>query len=71
VTLRELYEVLDDDPKAMRNHSKGAAPWIVMGLTLRGRLLTLPLDPTAEEGAWRPRTGYDSSSKEKRRYASE
>jgi uncharacterized DUF497 family protein len=70
VTIREIYEVLDDDPKPMRNHSVGA-PWILIGLTVAGRFLTLPLDSTGEEGVWRPRTGYDSSKKERRRYDSE
>jgi hypothetical protein len=71
VTVRELLEVVAGDSKAMRNHSPGGAPWILIGPTLRGRILTVPIDPTAEEGAWRPRTGYDSSRKEQRRYASE
>ena len=71
VSIREIYEVIDGDPKALRNHSPGGAPWIVIGLTVARRLLTLPVDPTAEEGVWRPRTAYDSSEKEQRRYEAE
>lgn len=71
VTMREALEVMEGDPKAFRNHSEGGAPWILIGSTIRGRLLTLPLDPTGEQGVWRPRTGYDSSIKEQRRYGAE
>jgi hypothetical protein len=70
VSVREAYEVLWECPRAFRNHSRGA-PWILVGPTFGGRMITLPLDPTDERGIWRPRTGYDSSAKEKRRYARE
>jgi hypothetical protein len=70
VTIREALEVVGGTPKAFRNHSRGA-PWILIGHTASGRLPTFPLDPGSEEGSWRPRTGYDSSKKESRRYTSE
>jgi hypothetical protein len=70
VKMREAFEVVDGEPKAFRNHSHGAL-WILVGPTKTGRYLTLPLDPTEVDGVWRPRTGYDSSAKELRRYDSE
>ena len=62
--------MLQGTPKALRNHSRGA-PWILIGPTVKGRLITIPLDETDETGLWRPRTAYDSSNKERRRYSKE
>lgn len=70
VTIREVFEVLEGSPKGFRNHSEGA-PWVLIGTTLSGRMITLPIDPSDEPGMWRPRTGYDSSNKELRRYEKE
>jgi hypothetical protein len=70
VTIREALEMIDGSPKGFRNHSEGA-PWILVGATRSGRMLTMPLDPTAEPAIWRPRTAYDSSNKELRRYEKE
>ncbi len=70
VTIREAYQVLERAPRALRNHSEGA-PWVIIGPTASDRMITLPIDPTDEPGIWRPRTGYDSSRKESRRYARE
>ncbi len=70
VTVREAYQVLWSKPRAFRNHSRGA-PWIIIGPTASGRMITLPIDPTDEPGIWKPRTAYDSSRKERRRYARE
>jgi hypothetical protein len=70
VTIREAFEVLEGNPKGFRNHSEGA-PWVLVGATLSGRMITLPIDPSDEPGMWRPRTGYDSSNKELRRYEKE
>lgn len=69
VTVREALEVLEGKPKGFRNHSQGA-PWVLIGPAGSGRMITLPIDPT-EAGIWRPRTGYDSSKKELRRYEKE
>ena len=70
VSIHEAYQVLWTRPRALRNHSDGA-PWVLIGPTASGRMITLPIDPTDEPGIWRPRTGYDSSRKERRRYARE
>ncbi len=70
VTIKEAYQVLWTEPKGFRNHSEGA-PWILIGPTYSGRMITLPIDPTRTPGIWRPRTAYESSAKEMRRYAKE
>jgi hypothetical protein len=72
VTGKEAMEAASDpEAKAFRNHSPEAAPWVLVGRTRQGRYVTLPLDETPEMGVWRPRTGYDSSNKELRRFKNE
>ena len=55
-------------PKAFRNPSRNGAPWVLIGPTHSGRMITLPIDATDEPEIWRPRTGYPSSAREKARY---
>lgn len=68
VTVREAYEMLWTSPKAFTNPSPGGAPYVLIGPTDSGRMITLPIDATGEPAIWRPRTGYPSSAREKARY---
>lgn len=68
VTIREAYEMLWTSPKAFKNPSQGGAPYVLIGPTESGRMITLPIDATEEPEIWRPRTGYPSSPRETRRY---
>jgi uncharacterized DUF497 family protein len=68
VSIREALEVLWNSPRAFRNPSQGGAPYVVIGPTHSGRMVTLPIDATEEPAIWRPRTGYPSSAREIRRY---
>jgi hypothetical protein len=64
ISLRDALEVLDENPRLMINRSPGGAPYVLIGPNFLGRIITLPIDPTTEEGVWRPRTGYPSSDAE-------
>jgi uncharacterized DUF497 family protein len=68
VSIKEVLEVLWNSPKAFRNRSPGGAPYVVIGPTHSGRMITLPIDATDEPEIWRPRTGYPSSQRETKRY---
>ncbi len=70
VTARMVEQVLYGEPKFFRNKRGHAAPIIMVGLTWGGRLLTVPIAPTAIEGIWRPATAFDSSADEASRYYS-
>ncbi len=70
VTAREVEQVLYGEPKFFRNKKRHAAPTIMVGLTRGGRLLTVPIAPTAIEGIWRPATAFDSSAYEATKYYS-
>lgn len=50
VTAREVRQVLDGDPAFFRNKKRHAAPIIMVGATLGGRLLTVPVAPTGRPG---------------------
>ena len=68
LTIRDALDVLDENPRLMKNRSPGGAPYVLIGPTALGRMVTLPIDPTAEPGVWRPRTGYPSSDEEIQRH---
>jgi hypothetical protein len=68
LAMRDALEVLDEDPRLMLNLSPDGAPYVLIGPTAAGRMVTLPIDPTPEPGVWRPRTGYPSSDSEALRY---
>ena len=68
VGVRRAYEVLDGAPRILRNHAAGGAPFLVVGFDASGGFVTMPIDPTAEDGVWRPRTAYPSKPSETARY---
>jgi hypothetical protein len=64
VAVTEVLEVVEDVTRyaIFRNPpaKRGGAPYVVVGPTRSGRLLTVPIDETYEDGLWRPRTAYDT-----------
>ena len=67
VGVMEALEVLDvaryelfQNPARRR----GGAPYVIVGPTRAGRLLTMPIDDTPVDGLWRPRTAYDSGKQQ-------
>jgi hypothetical protein len=70
VTVREVKQVLDETPRVFRNGGTGNAPYVIVGPTYGGRLLTIPIDPTPVPTTWRPRTAYDASPRDRARYQS-
>ena len=70
VSEREIRQVLDNEPILLPNKRGHEAPIIMIGPTFGGRMLTIPLSPTAMDGVWRPATAWDSSAGERARYQS-
>jgi hypothetical protein len=68
VTMREVRQVLEGEPAYFPNKKSGSATLVMVGPTAGGRMLTVPLSPTAIEGVWRPATAWDSSAHEANRY---
>jgi uncharacterized DUF497 family protein len=70
VTAREVRQVVEEENLRVFRNKKtdDNAPYILVGKTRGGRLLTVAIDPTENPGVWRPRTAWDSSESERTRY---
>ena len=65
VRLSEIQEVFTDEPKLMRDRDG----YLLVGMTLGGRLLTVPVAPTDTPRRWRPKTAFDAAKEERTKYA--
>lgn len=65
---REVNQVLDGTPVFLPNKKRHAARILMIGPTLGGRFLTVPLARTPVEGVWRPATAWGSDADEISRY---
>lgn len=68
VSVREVRQVLDNEPVFVRNTKAHKAPIIMIGPTYGGRMLTVPLGETAIPGVWRPATGWSADAQECAKY---
>lgn len=68
VSAREVREVLDERPVYVPNKRPHAAGILMIGPTIGGRFLTIPLAEQDIPGLWRPATAWDSSDAERARY---
>jgi len=58
VSVREVLQVFNSDFQLFRNANKHEATHLVIGKTLGGRWLTIPIAPTSQPGVWRPATAF-------------
>ena len=65
---REVRQVLDNDPVFLRNKREHRAEILMVGPTLGGRFLTVPLARTEAPDIWRPATGWESDQDEVAKY---
>ena len=69
VTITEIVEVHQGSPKYFLNTAGGgSAPVITLGLTMNRRMLCIPLDPSDQEGKWRPRTAFEANKHHRDKY---
>ena len=68
VSPRRAFEFLGGSPEVLRNYVSGGARLLLVGEDASGTFVTLPIDPTPEYGAWRPRTAYLSKPRDIARY---
>lgn len=68
ITQREVRQVLDGTPRFFPNTKGHSAALIMVGRTAGGRLLTVPLAPSALRDVWRPATAFDSNRREQSLY---
>ena len=64
----EVQAVCDTNPVERKGHKNRL---FLIGATIRGRILTVILNPTEQEGIYRPITAYDASKTSIRVYQAE
>jgi hypothetical protein len=68
VSLSELMEVHAGNPRYFRNATGLRAPFVMVGRTAAGRILCVPIEPTASLGLWRPVTAFEANTHHVTRY---
>lgn len=70
VSLTEVLEVHAGSPEYFLNESTGPgrAKIVMVGPTLAGRFLCIPLEPTDDFGIWRPKTAFEANQHHIDRY---
>lgn len=58
VSVREVMQVCEGEFEVLRNANKHGALYLMVGKTLSGRWLTVPIAPTGQPGVWRPATAF-------------
>ena len=64
VSFAEILEVFAGTPRILENQPAPGrrAPLVMVGPTVAGRFLTVPIEPTGKWGIWRPMTAFESNT---------
>ena len=64
VSFAEILEVFEGNPRILINEPAPGrrAPVVMVGPTMVGRFLTVPIEPTGKWGIWRPITAFESNT---------
>ena len=68
VNVTEVLQVHAGAPKYFVNTGGHRAPIVMVGPTVAGRFLCVPVEPTGRMGVWRPITAFDANTHHKDRY---
>lgn len=69
VTLAEIADVHSGRPRFFENAGAGRAPLIMVGRTVAGRWLCVPIEPAGRTGLWRPVTAFQANRHHIQRYS--
>lgn len=68
VTPTEIVEVFEGSPRYFMNQGPDRrAPMIMVGKTLQGRCIVVPIEPAGEYGVWRPVTAFECNAQHAKR----
>jgi hypothetical protein len=70
VTLTEVLEVFEKWPRYYVNRPDRRATHVMVGPTLRGRVLVVPIEAWGTDGLWRPATAFPADPGQVSRYRS-
>lgn len=68
ITEDEVESVLTTDPRFVVKKRGRAGAYLMIGPSLGGKMLTVPITPTGSPGLWRPVTAWPSSRGELTRW---
>jgi hypothetical protein len=68
VSVAEIFESLEGAPAFFENGGAHRAPIIMVGPTMHGRLLCVPLEPAGVFGVWRVVTAFEANAGHRQRY---
>ena len=69
ISLLDVLEVVDREPRFFINRRGRRASHVMVGPTLGGRLLVVPIEDWGR-GVWRPITAFEANAWQARRYRS-
>lgn len=70
VSFAEIMEVFEGSPEYFENSPGRRAPAVMVGPTVEGRFLCVPIEPTGMRSVWRPITAYTANTHHVERYRS-
>ena len=70
VSFGEILEVLKGEPEFFATSPGRRALAVMVGPTLEGRFLSVPIEPTGRSGVWRAITAYTANTHHVERYRS-
>jgi hypothetical protein len=70
IAVSDVLEVFEKWPRYYRNRPDRRATHVMVGPTLRGRVLVVPIEPWGAEGLWRPVTAFPATPGQVSRYRS-
>ncbi|MEX2081351.1 MAG: hypothetical protein WEC33_07015 [Dehalococcoidia bacterium] len=65
VAEREVWEVFEEGYELLRNAKRHLASHLMVGKTLSGRWLTIPIARTPTPGVWRPATAFPAREQDR------
>ena len=65
VTVKQEFQVLDSQHRIIPNKLGRRAPQLLIGVDHGGGCLVIPIEPTHEEGVWRPITAWPCDDKDR------
>jgi hypothetical protein len=68
VSVTEILEAHSGGPRYFENSAAGRAPVIMLGITATGRLLCVPIEPSAEREIWNVVTAFEANAHHRERY---
>ena len=71
ISSSEILEAHHNNPRYFTNRAGLRAPTIMVGKSARGRIITVPLEPSGTYSLWRPVTAFEANQHDIQRFQEE